>query len=382
MKQLLFITTGLYFDPTDTSTRLRFDTMTEAGFSGIIFCVVYEHEHRNINIGNFQLVSLYLPSFLQGYGPVKGLVRALYYSLFCMWKGVSNRNRYDVSIGGDAFKSGFFCYLISRLAKRPYIIEVAGNYIRSYDVYAKNVSLMSKWKQSYVKKVSPFILKHADAVKLLYETQLDGLATIKNIEKVHVFHDTPAFEELQAPTTDEKFIFSAGHPWRLKGMDIAIKAFNKIQHEIPDHKLCIAGYNPDFGKYRQLANSSPRVIFYENGLPYDEIKEKFRTCSLYVLASRSEAMGRVLLEAMASKKPIVASDVDGVSRVIQNNHNGLLFETDNVDELATKMLQLLKDKKLADRLSEQALSDVHTKFSRQLFMKMYSDMINYATRTK
>ncbi len=382
MTKLLFITAGLYFDPTDEATVLRYETLSKGGFSGLIICVVYDRKHSNLHIGNFQLVSLYLPAFLQGYGAIRGLARALYYSMFCLWKGTTHRSQYETSIGSDTFKSGMLCYILSALTKRPYIIEVAGNYIRAYDVSTQDISLVSKIKQAYVKMVSPFTLKHADAIKLLYKTQLDGLATINDLEKVHIFHDTSAFEELQTPDVDEKFILSAGHPWHLKGMDITIRAFNKIQHEIPDYKLCIAGYCTDISEYVKLADSNPQIIFYEKGLESDQMKEKFRTCSLYVLASRSEAMGRVLLEAMASKKPIVASEIDGVPRIIQHEHNGLLFEPENVDELATKILRLIQDKAFAEKLIKQASTDLQTKFSCKQFMTMYADMVTYATRNK
>jgi len=379
MTRLLFITTGLYFDPTDASTRLRYKTLSDAGFSGYITCVVYDRAHRNIDIGNFKLISLYLPPLLQGYGAIRGLVRALYYSNFCLWKGVTKRAFYDVSIGADTFKSGLLCYILSTLTNKPYIVEVAGNYIRAYNVTTQNISMIDRLKQSYLKKVSPLVLAHADAVKLLYETQLEGLATVANKKKIYVFHDTSGFEELNpSKIVDDKFIFSAGHPWHLKGMDIIIRAFNSIQHEIPEYKLCIAGYCTDISEYERLADANPNIIFCEQGLTIEEMKEKFRTCSLYLLASRSEAMGRVLLEAMASKKPIIASKIDGVPRIIQNEKNGLLFEPENIEELAEKILVLIQNKAFADKLVAQALTDLQTKFSCKCFMDKYTEMVNYS----
>jgi glycosyltransferase involved in cell wall biosynthesis len=378
MPRLLVVTSGLYFDPTDIPTQLRYKALSMAGFSGCILCVIYDKRLKNEVIGNFELIPLYLPGFLQGYGEIEGVVRALYYSLFCAWKGIAKKRKYDACIASDTFKTGLLCYLISLFTRKPYIVEVAGNYIRSYDVKASEMGLVDRFKQGFVKKVSPFVLRHADAVKLLYESQLDGLAVVDEQEKIRVFHDTTALDEFHASDVDEKFILSIGRPWHLKGMDILIRAFRKIQNEIPDYRLFIIGYNPDISEYEELAQGDSRIIFHNKGFTFDRIIEQFMNCSLFVLASRSEGMGRVLLEAMASRKPIIASRVDGIPRVITDGQNGLLFESENVDELAEKMLLLLSDRHYANELAERGLLDVHERFSIQVFIDKYKEMVNYA----
>ena len=98
-------------------------------------------------------------------------------------------------------------------------------------------------------------------------------------------------------------------------------------------------------------------------------------CSLYVLASRTDASPRVLREAMACGKPIIASRVDGVPELIKDGYNGLLFEKENYEELANKMRMVLSDKKLALRLGDNGLKYVQENLSEECYIKQYREMI-------
>ena len=378
MTTLLTITPGLYFDPTDELTILEYKTLSDAGFSGYVLTVIYDRKHKNQSIGNFDLLALYLPSFLQGYGTIRGLARAAYYSFFCLIKAFQYRYKYDISIGNDSFKTGALCFLIKLIANRPYIIEVAGNYIRSFTVNSTTVSLLDKLKQKFVLAVSPTVLKNASAIKLLYKTQIDGLIKIQEPEKIHVFHDISALERFRPSETDNKTILTVGHPWHIKGMDITIKAFNQVSDKLPEYQLLIVGYCPDPSSYKQLSDSNPNIHLYSEGLPYHELFNLFESCSMFVLASRTEAMGRVLLEAMASKKPIIASAVDGIPRIIQDGSNGLLIEPENVGQLAEKMLLLAKNTEYASQLAHKAYEDVHSRFSVNVYITNYQELIKYA----
>ena len=86
-------------------------------------------------------------------------------------------------------------------------------------------------------------------------------------------------------------------------------------------------------------------------------------------------MGRVLLEAMACRKPIIASNVGGIPEVIKNGYNGLLFKSENVDDLADKIRLVLSDKKVATMLRNNAHSYVKEKLSEECYANNYINMI-------
>lgn len=382
MPRLLYITTGLYFDPDDIHTRMRYSVMSDAGHSGMILSVAYDKDKTSREIGNFKTISLYLPPILQGYGPLRGIVRAIWYTLFSLLNAVRLRDEYDICIATDTFKTGAICLLTHIMAGRPYVLEVAGNYARSFSVNSRNAGALEKVKQSYVKRITPLTIKYAAAIKLLYPTQLDELVERLDADRIHVFHDITASESIRASGVDRRYILSVGHPWHLKGMDILIKAFLKIHASFPDYRLVIAGYCPDVADFAKLADNHPEIELLHKGIPHSDVIKLMSECSIFALASRTEAMGRVLLEAMASRKPIVASRVDGIPNVIRDNENGLLFEPESIDDLAEKLTVLLRDKDRSERLASQGLNDFEGRFSVESFVNNYNIMLRKAIPEK
>jgi glycosyltransferase involved in cell wall biosynthesis len=94
-----------------------------------------------------------------------------------------------------------------------------------------------------------------------------------------------------------------------------------------------------------------------------------------VLASRTEAMGRVLLEAMAARKPIIASAVGGVPHYVSDNRTGLLFESENVEQLAEKLTLLMEDTEMRERLGTQALASVKAQFDETSYAQSFRQML-------
>ena len=98
-----------------------------------------------------------------------------------------------------------------------------------------------------------------------------------------------------------------------------------------------------------------------------------------VLPSRSEAMGRVLLEGMAYGKPVIASRVDGIPTYVKERINGLLFESENSAELAQRLADILADPEAAARLGEQAYDYVRAHLSEEKYLEYYHGMLTGAT---
>jgi len=75
-----------------------------------------------------------------------------------------------------------------------------------------------------------------------------------------------------------------------------------------------------------------------------------KSADLFVLPSGYEGFGIVLLEAMTCYQPVVASDVGGVPYVVENGKTELLFKSGDVNDLADKVIFLLKNKELRERM--------------------------------
>ncbi|MEO0202523.1 MAG: glycosyltransferase family 4 protein [candidate division WOR-3 bacterium] len=160
-----------------------------------------------------------------------------------------------------------------------------------------------------------------------------------------------------------------------KGLKYLLLAFNEVVKFIPDVKLIVVGDGPFRRLYKQYLNEDieDKVVFVGK-VGYDELPKYYVSCDIFVSpATQNESFGIVLLEAMASKIPVIASNIEGYKQVIQNEMNGILFENKNYKDLADKIIMLLKNKNLANRLVENAYKIVLEKYSWESICKQIED---------
>ena len=100
---------------------------------------------------------------------------------------------------------------------------------------------------------------------------------------------------------------------------------------------------------------------------------------ILVLPSREEGVGRVILEAMAMKLPVVASNVGGIPLVIDSLKDGLLFDSENVEDLKKQLLLLIEDTELCEKIVDSAYQKfVHNyeyEVSMNKFLNMYKHIL-------
>src|SRR5262249_36764145 len=133
-----------------------------------------------------------------------------------------------------------------------------------------------------------------------------------------------------------------------KGIDVLLRAFALIHDKEPSLKLVLAGDGPLHGQLKDLASAlgiANKVEFLgQQGRV--QVVNLLHRCEVFVLPSRSEPFGIVLAEAMACKKPIVATTAGGIPEIIENQKNGILVEPDNEKALAEALITVLKDENL------------------------------------
>jgi glycosyltransferase involved in cell wall biosynthesis len=106
----------------------------------------------------------------------------------------------------------------------------------------------------------------------------------------------------------------------------------------------------------------------------EQVNEYIRKCTFVAVPSRSEAFGLINLEAMASGKAIIASNVGGIPELVRDGYNGLLFKTGDHLDLAEKMLSLIEDKGLRVRLAENGRRFVSANFSWSKMVDSYEQL--------
>jgi len=95
----------------------------------------------------------------------------------------------------------------------------------------------------------------------------------------------------------------------------------------------------------------------------EDIPKIIAATDVLVLASLAESFGRVVIEAMAMGKPVVATNVGGVPEIIRSDHTGILVELANPDAIAQAVVRLLKDEELSKKIGQAGLRRVQEKFT-------------------
>ncbi|HLV81482.1 MAG TPA: glycosyltransferase family 4 protein, partial [Chthonomonadaceae bacterium] len=168
-------------------------------------------------------------------------------------------------------------------------------------------------------------------------------------EKIVVIPNGIALEPFDAPfdaaETRAAYGIPAGAPLVLavgrlapeKGFDVLIEAFGRLSAHVPDARLALVGGGPLEETLKALAGE--RAILFTG--PVAEVAPLLRAADVVAVPSRQEGQGIVALEAMAARKPVVASRVGGLAETVIEGETGLLVPPGDAEALAAVLETLL-----------------------------------------
>ena len=140
-----------------------------------------------------------------------------------------------------------------------------------------------------------------------------------------------------------------------KGYDLLLQAWAEVEKQYPDWTLDIYGQG-DQTIYRELMGDLgiDANRCHLNG-PVEDVVKTYQDSAIFVLSSRFEGFGLVLVEAMACGLPVVSFDCPaGPDEIITDGVDGLLVSSGDVQALAKKLMALIADEDLRQRLGKQA----------------------------
>lgn len=153
----------------------------------------------------------------------------------------------------------------------------------------------------------------------------------------------------------------------------------EIIREVSNLKVIFVGEGELGHRLNDIAyklNIQDKIIF--TGFRAD-IPEVTSTFDIACLPSLWEGMGRSVLEAMASGKPVVASRVGGIVDLVQDGLTGILVDPGDHQALAKAIIRLLKDKGLRQKMGEEARKRVDERFSTEKMVveieKIYNELL-------
>jgi glycosyltransferase involved in cell wall biosynthesis len=177
---------------------------------------------------------------------------------------------------------------------------------------------------------------------------------------------------------DGKYLLFVGNLISWQGIDDVIKAVPNVLEAIPEAELLIVGDGPQREELEKLAGSLnlSEVIRFTGFVPYDRVPLYMGASDICVAPKKVLGSGYSplkLYEYMACGRPVVASKVEGFQ--VLEEGAGLLFEPDNVEEIASKSVGLLSDQELMDSMGKRGRKIAEEEYSWRVVAERVSGVL-------
>lgn len=155
------------------------------------------------------------------------------------------------------------------------------------------------------------------------------------------------FDAAEPEPTEGPTVFFVGRHEPRKGLDVLCEAFASLS---PRARLWVAGEGPRTAELRARYAGDHRIRWLGT-IGEDEKIRRLRGADVFCAPSlHGESFGIVLLEAMAARTPVVASDIPGYAKVARGGRDALLVPPGDAARLAEALQQVLRDRRVAERL--------------------------------
>jgi len=259
--------------------------------------------------------------------------------------------------------------IISKIKGTPFVFN---------PYYYRRESL--KWK--LYKNIIGRITMKADVTILIseYEKRIikeDGFL-LNRSEVIHPGINLDEFKKVKFnifnryKLKNKKIVLFVGRVDYSKGIDVLIKAASLISKKDSDIIFFLVG--PDFGERKALEQLaidkgvSDKIIF-TGELNREDLISAYKNATVFVLPSRYEAFGIVLIEAMAAKVPVVGSNYSAIPYLIEDKVNGLLFKLEDHFDLAEKILFLMENEGFSKRIVDRGYNIIKEQYTLEKSIK-------------
>ena len=204
-------------------------------------------------------------------------------------------------------------------------------------------------------------------------------SAIEHWSKLAVIHcgvNPTLFSRLNEKPDGHRLLY-VGRLSASKGLPILLDSLVTLKDIYPELILTVVGDGEDrsmiTARVEQLGlQTQVKFVGYQS---QTEVRQHLQQSNIFVLPSFAEGIPVVLMEAMAARLPVIATQIAGVSELVEDGVNGYVIPPGEPNVLASRLAQLLEDQALCDRLGEAGRSKIENAFNlRQEVAKLHHTM--------
>jgi len=346
--RVLFVGRTRYRMPLNDTLRRKWKALADALDIRVLATLAADSpERRDEELRFFELVAPARPRRLDG---------ALFYALLPVRVArLLRRFRPQVVIAESPFEAAAVV-LARRLAGSDVriLLEIHGDWRTAMRLYG---SPARKVLGPLADVVAASSVRRADGVRPV-STYLADLVRGLGVEPVAVF---PAFIDVEpfvdrppTPLPDEPRAIFIGVLELYKNIDGLAAAWRRAAPRVPQATLRLVGTGSRTDIVEELLRDLPEQTQWTPVLATPEVARALDEACVLVLPSRSEGLGRVIVESLCRGRPVLAGRTGGTPDVIKDGVNGILLDPEDRETLAETLVRVLSDRELLERMAGAA----------------------------
>lgn len=271
----------------------------------------------------------------------------------------------DIVIGTTYYKANVICNLKCR-AKKIIESHCVKSYTGQNDGIARN-KIIQWFYNRQLRNYNQVIERKSDVIVALTKGDAAEWNKKENVFVIpNMIMKMPEFKS----SCEAHRAISVGRLFHEKGYDLLIDSWNIIHKKHPDWKLDIYGEGSlHYELQRQISKNKLNdvITIYS---PTSHILEKFIQSSIYIMSSRFEGFGLVLIEAMSCGLPCISFDCPyGPDTIIVYNKNGILVPNGNIEKLAEAICLLMEQDNVRHKYGMEAKKSVERFLSENIMLQ-------------
>lgn len=279
--------------------------------------------------------------------------------------------RPDVVTVQTPWEEGSLGYLIARCLKAKYLAQL------HFDVLSAEWK-REHWLNPWRLRIASWLLRHSDRIRVVSTAQREKLVEQLSIpaDKINV---VPVGVHFQPVTGDKsefkrniasglenkKVVLFVGRFYAPKNLSLWVEVSEQVSCQVPDVAFVMAGDGPLFGEIRSVVRRKQMQdrFHFLGSVGHERLPQVYAAADVFLLSSRYEGFGRVIVESYLAGIPVVSTRCGGPEDLIEAGTTGFLLEPDDCQGLSAAIVQLLRDDGLRERFGRLGSKKVASEFN-------------------